>query len=331
MPDTDKDEEKQGATAADFYQPPPKLPIFSGEQKHASFENWEFEIRCMQKEKIPTSKIIAAIRRSLQGQAILTLRSIGINNINDLETILLKFKSVYGSTISAQTVLSNFFQIKQNEGETAGNFAMRLENCLTQAIELGRVNQSEKEQMLREAFHSGLNTQLKMGVDYLFSLGSISFDQLVVKVKTKEIELGLTNKAKVNAIQANEIEKLTAQVAQLKTQLQEIEKLKNPTCNHTQSSDHPGQFSGHPGQFSGHPGQFSGTPGNFGRNPNNFGGQRGPRNFVHRQRHTFRPRQTQPSYGQNTNGPRLQYPTPVICWKCNQPGHLQRGCRNTLN
>ena len=337
--EVEDDDTKAQSSSSHSYQPLPKLPIFSGEDRHTSFENWDFEIQCLEAEGTNKVKIIAAIRRSLQGQAILTLRTLGIANVKDLQKIREKFKAVYGSTLSSQTVMSNFFQIKQKDGETAGSFAMRLENCLAQAVELKRVEEDDKEPMLKEAFKAGLNTQLKMGVDYLFSCKDKSFDQLVVLVKTKEEELGLDHKkGKINsasAVQNEQIEQLTATVAQLKTELQNLKQMKSET---TQFSGPPGQYTGPPGP-PGPPGHFSGPHGHYNGPPGQFGGQRqqGPRHYGHRSqgqhRHIFRPnRPPQPMQGANHDGANNAYQhaqtTPPQCWKCGQIGHLQRGCRN---
>ena len=132
------EDDDKGATAAPVAMPYARLPLFSGEEdRHTSFEIWRFEVESLVAEKKSSAEIVTAIRRSLQGRASQTLRTLGVGAT--LVQILDKFKAVYGSTLSAQTVLSNFYQLKQREGEGAGAFAQRLENTLTQAVELGKV------------------------------------------------------------------------------------------------------------------------------------------------------------------------------------------------
>ena len=274
---------------------PPRLPPFSGDDKDTQFDLWHYEVQCLQAENRPEADIKQAIRRSLKGQAQLTLMSLGIDA--SVQSIIDKFKTVFGPTLSIQTVLSNFYSMRQKEGEDSGSFANRLEDCLRQAIQLGRVDPTSSQTMLREAFEAGLRTQVRVAVGFLFNLKKLNFDELVVEVKRREKELGLNSAAAVRSIQDSQISELTAQVKQLRTELQTLK-----------DNQRPSSFSGQ-------------------------GGQRPPGPLPNRQTsHTNTPNPTEPLPNYNRQRrPRNQQRGPVTCWRCGQVGHVEVGCRNPLN
>ena len=196
----------------------PRLPPFSGDDKDCQFDLWHYEVQCLEQENHPESDIKLAIRRSLRGQAQRTLMSLGINA--SLKTILEKFKIVFGPTQAAQTVMSTFYSLRQREGEDAGSFANRLRNCLHEAVQLGRVEITSTPGMLKEACEAGLRTQTRVAVGYMFRRIDWDFDKLVLEVKRAERELSLNSQASVKSVQESQIKELTAQVAELRTELQ---------------------------------------------------------------------------------------------------------------
>ena len=218
----------------------PRLPVFSGQDKDTPFDVWRFEVQCLQSEGRSENDIKLAIRRSLKGQASRTLLSLGVEAA--VSNIIKKFNAVYGSTETAHTILRTFYSLSQREGEDAGSFAVRLEDCIQQAVRLGRVNQTSVPFLLKEAFGGGLLHRTKMATAYLFAQFD-QFDALQVEVKRVEKELGLLNTASAMAIQSsqqNEIDKLTATVNELKTELTTLKakQLSVNQQNHTNSQRH---------------------------------------------------------------------------------------------
>ena len=177
----------------------PRLPLFSGEGKDSPCEVWRFEGECLVAEKRREADVRLAIRRSIKGQASLSLLSLGVDAT--VEQILNKFDSCFAPTETSQTVLSTFYSLRQKEGESAGSFAMRLENCILHAISLKRVSRLEADRMLCEAFGGGLLHQTKAATAYLLDTVH-TFDQLKVAVKRKESELGLLAHPSVASLQS---------------------------------------------------------------------------------------------------------------------------------
>ena len=77
----------------------PRLPLFSGETKDATFDLWKYEVECLRAEGKREADVRLAIRRSLKGQASRTLMTLGVGA--SVDDILLKFQSVFGLTETA--------------------------------------------------------------------------------------------------------------------------------------------------------------------------------------------------------------------------------------
>ena len=311
-PDADKDE----IVGRPVHAVLPRLPIFSGDAKDTTFDLWSFEIKCLQTEGRAEADIRLAIRRSLKGQASRTLMSLGTEA--SVENILAKFSSVFGPTESISTVLSKFYSLRQKEGEDAGSFASRLEDCLYQAQQLGRVSPENSPKMLREAFEAGLRPQIRVAVGYLFSSTGLSFESLVKEVKRIERELDLTTPSAVRSLQSTQIEQLTAQVAHLKTELQSLKQHRPAQSPAPLAPPRPSR-----GRQSFTSSRGPAPPGHF-RPP-----RAGPL-FQHQSRQdspgTSHQQSGAAAYPQHPQGP-----SGIWCWNCGQEGHTMRGCRQPKN
>ena len=305
MADKDDTEVKGAMGGMGYSHVLPRLPPFSGDDKDTQFDLWHYEVQCLEAEKRPEADIKLAIRRSLKGQAQRTLLALGIEA--SLSEILDKFKTVYGPSQSIQTVLSTFYSLRQKEGEDAGAFANRLEDCLHQAVQLGRVKRSSTELMLSEAFEAGLRQQTRLAVAFIFAQPDMTFDKLVLEVKRMERELGLNSSASVRSIQESQIKELTAQVAQLRTELQSIKQLNSAPSPQGNSGS---TSSGRRGQ--GH------VP-----HPGNNASSRQAASFENAHAGGY-----QQGFQPPTRQPR-QRGGPIVCYRCRQEGHISIGCRNT--
>ena len=99
-----------------------------------------------------------------------------LGNDASVSEIVTKFKTVFGPSQSAQTVLSTFYSLRRKEGEDAGTFASRLQDCLHQAVLLRRIDRTATRLMLTEAFEAGLRTQTRVAVSFLFGRADQDFD-----------------------------------------------------------------------------------------------------------------------------------------------------------
>lgn len=74
-----------------------------------------------------------AIRRSVRGEASRILMRLG-TGVN-IETILEKFESVYGTVDTKEELLAKFFSAKQGESEDITAWSCRLEDLLSRVVE----------------------------------------------------------------------------------------------------------------------------------------------------------------------------------------------------
>ena len=314
-------EDSKAEVGRKWSQTPPRLPTFSGEEKDSPFDLWHYEVQCLEAEERAEADIRLAIRRSLKGQASRTLMSLGIGA--SVDEILTKFKAVFGPTVSGQTIMSTFYSLKQREGEDAGTFANRLEDCLYQVIQCGKVERSASNTMLKEAFEAGLRTQTRLAVGFLFRLHTLKFEELVLEVKRTERELKLTPSATVHSVQESQIQQLISQVAQLRTELQ--------TLKQSQSVPTPPAQPRQPRTSQGSRGQRYAPAQAAYPTPNRTVPSYAPRGNMHQ------------GYGYGQSGPHA-YPGqgaaappqpprrqdgPITCWKCGNLGHVAKGCRST--
>ncbi|KAH3799100.1 hypothetical protein DPMN_152703 [Dreissena polymorpha] len=114
---------------AHVYGNVPKLPFFSGEEPcpkgEVSFKEWLFEVKCLMNDKnLLPSNVLQAVRRSIRGSARQTLISAGENA--SLDSILLKFNSLFGTTFDKNNVTQEFFNASQHSDESVTAFACRL-------------------------------------------------------------------------------------------------------------------------------------------------------------------------------------------------------------
>ena len=303
---------------------PARLPEFSGDSKHCSFDIWKYEVECLIKEKVPDTQVKSAIRRSVRGQAQKTLLILGTEAT--VSGILAKFKTAFGPTLSAQTVLANLYTMRQREGEDAGSFSSRLEDTVQQAIVLERVTRAEADVMLREAFQGGLAKDTKMATSYLLADSDLAFDQLALEVKRVEKELNLVGAGQVKSMRSEEaeVEKLREMVGKLRDRVAELEgKSSHERRQPVPTSDRGLNGSQSQGRGLRPTGPGSPVHGRWNRTQHN--------SFARGRGYQFAPGQQHPVRGQGTqhqvavgNAGRSQ--DQRVCYNCLAPGHFAREC-----
>ena len=264
----------------------PRLPVFSGDGKDSDYEQWAYEVHCLVNEKWPEDELKLLIRRSLKGQASRTLMNLGTEAT--VPQILAKFKAAFGPVLSMNTVMAQFYSLKQGQSEDARGYASRLEDCAHQAVTLGRINQGEVNILLKEAFGSGLRPQTKMATSFLLEDSNLNFDQLVLEVHRRERELNVSSSATSHAVQPSEVADLKAQIATLTSELRNL-KMSIPSNQTPVPPTDTGRFI------------------------------RGASPLMPQQR-----RHDPSGSFSRARGPRQ----PITCHRCGQLGHIARGCRN---
>ena len=68
------------------------------------------------------------ILRSVKGSAAVVFRSVGLKA--DLDKVLRRLESVYGTVTNSDVLLQNFYYLVQNKSEKVQGFANRLEESL---------------------------------------------------------------------------------------------------------------------------------------------------------------------------------------------------------
>ena len=171
----------------------PKIPNFSAEvpipKGEVSFEVWRFEINCLLKDGLhKETAITQGVRKSLRGEAAsILMNSLGHKAV--VGEILNKFEGIYGTLETGEELLQQFYNATQGSGESISSWGCRLEDILTKAVSLKKLNNTSKNDMLRTKFWSGLsNSILKNAIRYKYESIS-SFDELRKEVRKMEQEL----------------------------------------------------------------------------------------------------------------------------------------------
>lgn len=121
--------------------------MFSGEEQkaksEATFEEWKYEVNCIQKEGLHTEQGIAqAIRKSLRGQAKRVLLPMGTSA--NVQEIINKLEGVFGNVATGESVLQEFYTAAQKQAESVATWGLRLEELLQKAVVKGHVRSEEK-------------------------------------------------------------------------------------------------------------------------------------------------------------------------------------------
>ena len=184
----------------------PKFTPFSGEDPkpkgEASYEEWRYEVNCIQRDKMYSKYVIGqAIRKSLRGQAKRVLLPMGVTAT--IEDIMDRLESVFGNVATGMSTLQEFFTSSQKEQETVAAWGLRLEEIMQRAIDKGQVRTEEKNNLLRDKFWRSLRSErLRSATKYEFRT-VLDFEQLVKAVRTEELSIITNAKAQHQAVTTN--------------------------------------------------------------------------------------------------------------------------------
>ena len=111
----------------------PKINTFSGNvtpgKTEVSYEQWNHEVQCI-KDHYPESVVWESIMRSLKGAVADMAQYMGPTaSVSD---ILEKLSVIFGTVVSFNVLMQNFYKITQGGNEKVPSFATRLEGTLNQ-------------------------------------------------------------------------------------------------------------------------------------------------------------------------------------------------------
>jgi hypothetical protein len=288
-----------------LYKPPPRLSIFSGapgkRDSECGIDLWLYEVRCLKQQGYTESSILEAIRRSLKGEAARTAMRMG--PMASLKELLDKLESVFGAVQGSEAVMAEFYTASQSADEDVAAWSCRIEDLVTRAVQLGSVQASNLDEVLRSRFWHGLRPELRDRTGHKFDSTS-DFDQLRRTIRQFETDqmtsaTGKTTASKAKLAQAVQQDELQAQVNQLSAQ---VKALTDELSNRAQAPVAGGRGMSQNG------GQQYGAGG---RDMSQNGGQH---------------------YGGRGRGGAWQPREEVVtCWRCGGKGHVRAGCRVRLD
>lgn len=189
----------------------PKFTVFSGEdpksKTEASYEEWKYEVTCVQKDDMYTKEAIGqAIRRSLRGQAKRVLLPLGTEASN--EEILNRLEGVFGNVATGESVLQEFYTAAQKQDETVTAWGLRLEEMLQKAVMKGHIRKEETDSMLRNKFWKYLrNERLKNATRTKFETLK-NFEDLRKAVRAEEHEMKVSSGVQHQPMRSEEQKKI---------------------------------------------------------------------------------------------------------------------------
>ncbi|KAK7465051.1 hypothetical protein BaRGS_00037790 [Batillaria attramentaria] len=167
---------------------PPRLALFSGEDKDARYSPWRAEIIGLQANH-PESTILQAMRRSVKGLAADVL--LHLDDSTTLQTALQKLDQMFGCVQPAEKLYELFYTSKQLPSETAVGWACRLERIVADVRCADRNLATEAaDSMLRSKFWSGLaSPAMRDALRHRVDSGA-TFSDILVAARQVEAESG---------------------------------------------------------------------------------------------------------------------------------------------
>ena len=175
--------------------PIPRPQTFSGDELSkvdVPLDTWKYDIECLMSSGLHSEAVVCqAARRSLQGDAALTLRILGPDAT--IQRILAKMTDVYGVVDASEILLAEFYMAKQSEDENVTSCGWRLEGLLNRVREQRRFSVRENNDMLRSKSWSGLTQRMKDATRHKYDMIQ-DFDQVRREARSIEREYKLADK-----------------------------------------------------------------------------------------------------------------------------------------
>jgi hypothetical protein len=165
----------------------PKIAFFSGDEGkngEVKYSQWRSEVVCLQNEGYNAPIIMQGIRRSLRGMAAEVLQNLG--SPVSLDCVLEKFDTVFGTVVSTEYLMEDFYSCEQRLDEKVVAWGCRLETTLCKLRDRGL--NVDSNAMLRSRFWHGLtDTKIKDALRHLFD-GGANYQDLLTAGRSREHE-----------------------------------------------------------------------------------------------------------------------------------------------
>ena len=209
----------------------PKINTFSGNiapgKTEVSYKQWSHEVQCI-KDHYPESVVWESIMKSLKGAAADMAQYMGPTA--SVSEILEKLSVIFGTVVSFDMFMQNFYKITQGSSKKVPLFATRLEGILNQIrlrcpwqIPNHEVPWHPKEQL----FHR-VRKHVRDAIRYLYGNPQTTYSELVVTAQRAESEMEETKeRVKVRSAATTEVpsgsKELGDQIARLMAALTRAE------------------------------------------------------------------------------------------------------------
>ncbi len=171
----------------------PRIALFSGDgtkdeppKGELSYNQWRYEVRCLQKEGYSSPVILRTIRHSVRGTAAKVLRC--LREDSSLDTVLSKFEDSFKPYLSKDQLFPLFYAAQQGPDERVEVWGCRIEDLITQIVEQGGISQEASRDMLKTKFWFGLrDARLREATRYRLE-SDCSYEELFRAVRKVEQE-----------------------------------------------------------------------------------------------------------------------------------------------
>ena len=203
----------------------PKLSTFSGSKTSKNeppFTVWKFEVENL-RQNFREADVKSAIFQSVSGDAAKTLVRLGQGA--SVQRILDKFQKVFGSVISDEKKLTDFFNSEQKPNETVAEWACRLEELM---YECNLAGLPDRDTLLKARFFSGLfSDDISQAVQHEYK--TVEFDQLLVLTREAEDRIATKKnkaiaKAQVVSHKDQQLEEIRKSLKTLTTKAEDWER-----------------------------------------------------------------------------------------------------------
>lgn len=304
----------------------PRISTFYGEpgKGDATYDLWCYEVETLRKSTFPLHIVDMQIRRSLRGEAAKVAMRLGPEAT--LDQLLLKLEGNYGLSFQHDKLMEQFYGAKQKPNEDVITWANRLEDLLYKACKQKLIQQDDRNDKLCSMFWSGLDPKLKEASGHLHYILK-DFEKLKAAMKELEVDLKKDIKPQPAKMVVSTEEDSQAELRNIVNKLAiEVKEMREQQAVSTAS------------MVQQHFNQNRYRPGNR--------GNRRPQRYYRNQGNRYQPQHQGNGYsqpqitrqesdsGRQENNTDDQYKNQnrgrdgsPVCWRCNQKGHLQIGCR----
>ena len=167
----------------------PHINTFSGEampgKMEVLFEQWYHEVQCI-KDHYLESVVRESIVHSLKGATADRARYMGPTT--SIAHILQKLTVIFGTVVSFDVLMQNFYKVIQSNYKNIPSFAMRLEGTLNQTrLQCpGRITDWEVQQYLKDCLFHGVCKHMRDSIQYLYSNPGTMYSQFMVNAHKTE-------------------------------------------------------------------------------------------------------------------------------------------------